>query len=165
MSLLFSCSFVCISGLLFCMVCVFFFVLFFWTLVRVVCLFFFFVFKQKTPYGMRISDWSSDVCSSELGRVHELVAVLNMARPLRQRLQDQELGHGKADAPALPGAEMARRVQRQLAAHQRGLRHLSGLAAVLAALIAPQQRPRSDKRRARKACVETGRIRGNPKNQ
>src|SRR3546814_3459631 len=64
-----------------------------------------------------------------------------MARPLRQRLQDQELGHGKADAPALPGAEMARRVQRQLAAHQRGLRHLSGLAAVLAALIAPQQRP------------------------
>src|SRR3546814_16283092 len=27
------------------------------------CLFF---FKQKTAYGMRISDWSSDVCSSDL---------------------------------------------------------------------------------------------------
>src|SRR3546814_615922 len=29
-----------------------------------VCLFFF--FKQKTAYDMRISDWSSDVCSSDL---------------------------------------------------------------------------------------------------
>src|SRR3546814_5107579 len=28
-----------------------------------VCLF----FKQKTAYEMRISDWSSDVCSSDLG--------------------------------------------------------------------------------------------------
>src|SRR3546814_4987378 len=27
----------------------------------------FFVFKQKTAYEMRISDWSSDVCSSDLG--------------------------------------------------------------------------------------------------
>src|SRR3546814_3336098 len=32
-----------------------------------VCLFFcFFFFKQKTAYEMRISDWSSDVCSSDL---------------------------------------------------------------------------------------------------
>src|SRR3546814_1775405 len=29
-----------------------------------VCVFFF--FKQKTAYEMRISDWSSDVCSSDL---------------------------------------------------------------------------------------------------
>src|SRR3546814_9924204 len=29
------------------------------------CLFFF-CFKQKTAYEMRISDWSSDVCSSDL---------------------------------------------------------------------------------------------------
>src|SRR3546814_3523706 len=33
--------------------------------VRSVGLFFF--FKQKTAYEMRISDWSSDVCSSDLG--------------------------------------------------------------------------------------------------
>src|SRR3546814_4714273 len=26
-------------------------------------------FKQKTAYEMRISDWSSDVCSSDLGKV------------------------------------------------------------------------------------------------
>src|SRR3546814_5984364 len=30
-----------------------------------VCILFFF-FKQKTAYEMRISDWSSDVCSSDL---------------------------------------------------------------------------------------------------
>src|SRR3546814_2583814 len=30
------------------------------------CLFIFFFFKQKTAYEMRISDWSSDVCSSDL---------------------------------------------------------------------------------------------------
>src|SRR3546814_3102436 len=30
------------------------------------CVYFFF-FKQKTAYEMRISDWSSDVCSSDLG--------------------------------------------------------------------------------------------------
>src|SRR3546814_2251903 len=32
-----------------------------------ICAFFlFFFFKQKTAYEMRISDWSSDVCSSDL---------------------------------------------------------------------------------------------------
>src|SRR3546814_10895525 len=30
------------------------------------CCFVFFFFKQKTAYEMRISDWSSDVCSSDL---------------------------------------------------------------------------------------------------
>src|SRR3546814_1133082 len=30
------------------------------------CVFLFFFFKQKTAYEMRISDWSSDVCSSDL---------------------------------------------------------------------------------------------------
>src|SRR3546814_11249553 len=32
------------------------------------CLYLFFFFKQKTAYEMRISDWSSDVCSSDLAR-------------------------------------------------------------------------------------------------
>src|SRR3546814_1754387 len=31
-----------------------------------------FFFKQKTAYEMRISDWSSDVCSSDLGRGQEV---------------------------------------------------------------------------------------------
>src|SRR3546814_9031120 len=34
------------------------------------CLFFF--FKQKTAYEMRISDWSSDVCSSDLTTIYGL---------------------------------------------------------------------------------------------
>src|SRR3546814_4415427 len=35
-----------------------------WCLLVVYLIFFF--FKQKTAYEMRISDWSSDVCSSDL---------------------------------------------------------------------------------------------------
>src|SRR3546814_1114696 len=31
-----------------------------------------FFFKQKTAYDMRISDWSSDVCSSDLIRIEAL---------------------------------------------------------------------------------------------
>src|SRR3546814_7925150 len=31
----------------------------------------FFLFKQKPAYEMRISDWSSDVCSSDLSKVQE----------------------------------------------------------------------------------------------
>src|SRR3546814_14385009 len=31
----------------------------------------FFFFKQKTAYEMRISDWSSDVCSSDLGQSYD----------------------------------------------------------------------------------------------
>src|SRR3546814_6629465 len=33
------------------------------------CFCYFFFFEQKTAYEMRISDWSSDVCSSDLPRV------------------------------------------------------------------------------------------------
>src|SRR3546814_9791720 len=43
----------------------------------------FFVFKQKTAYEMRISDWSSDVCSSDLVqpvRVDSKVLFLQRAR-------------------------------------------------------------------------------------
>src|SRR3546814_6048377 len=39
----------------------------------VFCCFFFF-FKQKTAYEMRISDWSSDVCSSDLVPYHYMRA-------------------------------------------------------------------------------------------
>src|SRR3546814_10463926 len=46
-------------------------------------LFVFFFFKQKTAYEMRISDWSSDVCSSDLGQDVELHP--GLARDLAQR--------------------------------------------------------------------------------
>src|SRR3546814_3408839 len=58
----------CIVHFWFSIVCVLFvFSLF---LLSTLCFLFFFVFffffKQKTAYEMRISDWSSDVCSSDL---------------------------------------------------------------------------------------------------
>src|SRR3546814_15333837 len=38
-----------------------------WSILYFLCvLFILFFFKQKTAYEMRISDWSSDVCSSDL---------------------------------------------------------------------------------------------------
>src|SRR3546814_3920087 len=52
------------------------------------CCFFFF-FKQKTAYEMRISDWSSDVCSSDLMGIVRLGAdkalVLLIDRPHRAK--------------------------------------------------------------------------------
>src|SRR3546814_519524 len=43
----------------------------------------FFFFKQKTAYDMRISDWSSDVCSSDLGHAgHPRRAGRQQQRPL-----------------------------------------------------------------------------------
>src|SRR3546814_1374457 len=62
------------------------------------CVFFFF-FKQKTAYEMRISDWSSDVCSSDLGihlQVHRIAVqqgVLGeVARVAQRRTLGQEFG-------------------------------------------------------------------------
>src|SRR3546814_16446407 len=51
----------------------------------------FFFFKQKTAYEMRISDWSSDVCSSDLlqRRVNEIVAMVLTAGQ-RARVAPQE---------------------------------------------------------------------------
>src|SRR3546814_3026548 len=47
-----------------------------------VCCDYFFFFKQKTAYEMRISDWSSDVCSSDL---------LAKTQALRARAADQRV--------------------------------------------------------------------------
>src|SRR3546814_6345208 len=44
---------------------------------------FFFIFKQKTAYEMRISDWSSDVCSSDL-----VIVVPNRGAPQNVRTND-----------------------------------------------------------------------------
>src|SRR3546814_2480906 len=49
-----------------CTCCLFFFCCVFVVVYSLWFLFRFFFFKQKTAYEMRISDWSSDVCSSDL---------------------------------------------------------------------------------------------------
>src|SRR3546814_10494796 len=52
----------------------------------------FFFFKQKTAYEMRISDWSSDVCSSDLG-IHT-----SGQRKIENRLDAQRSGKANFDS-------------------------------------------------------------------
>src|SRR3546814_1505665 len=72
------------------------------------CSVFFFFFKQKTAYEMRISDWSSDVCSSDLLDLQALVAadqpggrraIAHLVPRGRVRIQGAEHGpgHGKME--------------------------------------------------------------------
>src|SRR3546814_16876536 len=51
----------------------------------------FFFFKQKTAYEMRISDWSSDVCSSDLHGHHQ---------ELRRRSTRMKIAH-RGDGPVM----------------------------------------------------------------
>src|SRR3546814_8897429 len=62
------------------------------------CLLFF--FKQKTAYEMRISDWSSDVCSSDLRRILQHLTgqrVDRLDQPTRARRGLIKIEH-RADA-------------------------------------------------------------------
>src|SRR3546814_16633444 len=73
----------------------------------------FFFFKQKTAYEMRISDWSSDVCSSDLGGDDldaRTGAVLAQVGLPADRL-DVEVGHlsgGQAARAALAAILLSR---------------------------------------------------------
>src|SRR3546814_3863716 len=66
----------------------------------VLCGFFFF-FKQKTAYEMRISDWSSDVCSSDLAPAPQDASQPDAAPA--QPMVEPECDPYRASA-ALPGA-------------------------------------------------------------
>src|SRR3546814_10835833 len=91
-----------------------------------------FFFKQKTAYEMRISDWSSDVCSSDL------------ACHSRQALQ----GYRQRRRPCQPRSPA--RLQGNL--RQRRTRRYA----------APAWRRRSEERRVGKECVSTCRSRWSP---
>src|SRR3546814_5057390 len=53
-----------------------------------------FFFKQKTAYEMRNSDWSSDVCSSDLQRLPLLESLCSIYRSTgEQRCQKEPLPH------------------------------------------------------------------------
>src|SRR3546814_2037092 len=93
---------------------------------------YFFFFKQKTAYELRISDWSSDVCSSDL-----------VARAALLRAAGGEAGvpaHRPGAGPG--GVAMARKKRRRAAAGRM-----------------PQ---RSEERRVGKECVSTCRSRWSP---
>src|SRR3546814_408641 len=60
--------------------------MFLFTSVYLVVMSFFFFFKQKTAYEMRISDWSSDVCSSDLLAIDPASTVVAL-RSYRQAIE------------------------------------------------------------------------------
>ena len=71
---LFSCSvFLCcsLSGFYFIF---FYFILFFFFFFLFLFFLFFFFFKQKTAYEIVSRDWSSDVCSSDLGKKNIVIS-------------------------------------------------------------------------------------------
>src|SRR3546814_1131267 len=61
----------------------------------------FFFFKQKTAYEMRISDWSSDVCSSDLFTKHAGEKLEGLVAKIEPRF-NSKFGHfcrrGRTDA-------------------------------------------------------------------
>src|SRR3546814_3096415 len=100
------------------------------------CVFF---FKQKTAYEMRISDWSSDVCSSDLCEAEGLV--YRGARVIVRRSY-----RGGCELSSNTNADFPRlRVPRYTAFG--GTRH---------------ERSRSEERRVGKECVSTCRSRWSP---
>src|SRR3546814_982204 len=103
-------------------------------------LIFFFFFKQKTAYEMRISDWSSDVCSSDLmGKV-----------PYAARDPLFWVHHANVD--------------RMWASWNRngGINPATPTWARRQFVFADTQGQRSEGRRVGKECVSTGRTRWSP---
>src|SRR3546814_20916871 len=75
----------------------------------VVLMFLFFFFKQKTAYEMRISDWSSDVCSSDLIDA-DLPMLVTDERAFRQMLLNL-LGNAVKFTPAGGRVVLAARIE------------------------------------------------------
>src|SRR3546814_9697820 len=92
----------------------------------------FFFFKQKTAYEMRISDWSSDVCSSDLIKI-------------QRRLH-----------PGIDSAILERVLQSQRVHDSGHHAHVVGSGAIHALRT---RRNRSEERRVGKECVSTCRSR------
>src|SRR3546814_3083005 len=103
----------------------------------------FFCFKQKTAYEMRISDWSSDVCSSDLVR--------GLAQGVLQRVVPRER----------VGADLALRhhaAQVRMHVFDRVFDRDDMAARILVAVA----EHRSEERRVGKECVSTCRSRWSP---
>src|SRR3546814_1115764 len=86
-----------------------------------------FFFKQKTAYEMRISDWSSDVCSSDLPAVATRIAALDVdaggrTAPFAVRREAQRKRLGLPDYPTttIGSFPQTPEVRKARAAHIRG---------------------------------------------
>src|SRR3546814_5481286 len=102
----------------------------------------FFFFKQKTAYEMRISDWSSDVCSSDLDVFRTLAT-----ESLADRVHNPGLEEARADV-IVGGCCVLVALMRTL-----------GLDEVL---VSEADILRSEERRVGKECVSTCRSRWSP---
>src|SRR3546814_4814128 len=110
---------------------------------------FFFFFKQKTAYELRISDWSSDVCSSDLDRrsFEDFAHVGN-----NLFVDEMPGGQIEPDPQERPvDGRMADFIAHR--AHE-GARHFENETA--------RFRERSEERRVGKECVSTCRSRWSP---
>src|SRR3546814_3752566 len=126
--------------------------------------FFVFFFKQKTAYDMRISDWSSDVCSSDLGggganRARRAARIARGAE-LSIVVRGGDCDHRPARAPQ--GAGMVRRAGRR-----RGAAAGQGIALAVADRVRRRDRagadravPRSEERGVGREWVSKFRSRG-----
>src|SRR3546814_3080601 len=82
----------------------------------------FFFFKQKTAYEMRISDWSSDVCSSDLVAVAAKRRLAVQRRRILRKIDDNRgidriaraecAGHRRQDAMMRPIAHQVHQPNR-----------------------------------------------------
>src|SRR3546814_18274135 len=109
---------------------------------------------------MRISDWSSDVCSSDLVRVHRHPAAQPSVRIVllaqscqRTRTSDTVLGRVK------PQCKLKPRRDRGMARMPLARLHRSLQIAQIKALDIAPEHPRSEERRVGKECVSTCRTR------
>src|SRR3546814_3681952 len=115
----------------------------------------FFFFKQKTAYEMRISDWSSDVCSSDLRSGKQSTRVFR-ARPEAASTSHTE----RSERTIAPGPSTSKRRTSSAIAQRLLRRRLAHADAHRAELR--RRRLRSEERRVGKAGVGTCRSRGSP---
>src|SRR3546814_3515577 len=96
---------------------------------------FFFFFKQKTAYEMRISDWSSDVCSSDLLETFVGVDQLDDGHRAEQEEENlrnfsqvmaQRFDHHRRGVPWVVAAGLQQRKYLVGAQHQNGPGHNRG---------------------------------------
>src|SRR3546814_9977236 len=104
----------------------------------------FFFFKQKTAYEMRISDWSSDVCSSDLPELARLFTSL-----VEPHLDVIDVGANIGLFTVLAGKRLG--TGRVLAAEPTD--------GAFSRLTANVKNNRSEERRVGKECVSTCRSR------
>src|SRR3546814_4583527 len=102
------------------------------------CTLFLFFVKQKTAYEMRISDWASDVCSSDLiAHKIEVVAERQVASAGFRIIGDGEIAQHGAKLSRARGPVHARRGWRQgLHGRTRDTRRRGHMAVILADVLA-----------------------------